>query len=115
MQFASISALTLNAVQSHKRLQKVRQMLLSEPVYNLGLFPPLMDVLVQLLYTSKQVKQEHKPFYVFYNAVALFRLSCIPNLIISGNEFIIGELSGYKWCCFGVVISRITRCLNNSV
>lgn len=65
MQFASISTLTLDAVQSHQRLQKVRPMLLCDSLYNLGFFPALMDVFVQLLCTGKQVKQKHEPFNVF--------------------------------------------------
>lgn len=66
LQFASIFALTLDAAQSHKRLQKVRQMLLSESLYNLRLFPALMDILVLPPLCSCQTGKKQGMTHLFF-------------------------------------------------
>lgn len=50
LQFALISALTLDDARSHERLQKVRHMLVSEALYNSVPFHALMDAPLLLLF-----------------------------------------------------------------
>lgn len=119
LQFASIFALTLDAARSHKRLQKVRQMLLSQSLYNLGLFPALMDILVLPLDTAKQVKSKERHilvclFFFFYIVVyflgmhsQLYYLKKYDPLSLDCQEFNASQASYYSINMIGASLMTI--------